>query len=80
MFNRGLKIRLEIYTEKVTCQRKMQVSASACFKAKRCYLPTNAPRGFHVETTWKQSFPRRFNVEYTWCVCSVPQYFCFNKK
>ena len=31
--------------------------------------PTNTPRVFHVETTWKRSFLRRFNVEYTWCVC-----------
>ena len=31
--------------------------------------PTNTPRGFHVETTWKRSFPRRFNMESTWCVC-----------
>ena len=36
------------------------------------YYPTNAPRGFHVETTWKGSFPRRFNVEYTWFVCRGP--------
>ena len=35
------------------------------------HFPTNTPRGFHVETTWKQSFPRRFNVESTWCVCRV---------
>ena len=33
------------------------------------YSPTNTPRGFYVETTWKWSFPRRFNVESTWCVC-----------
>ena len=33
------------------------------------YIPTNTPRGFHVETTWKRPFPRRFNVESTWCVC-----------
>ena len=33
--------------------------------------PTNSPRGFHVETTWKRSFPRRLNVESTWCVCSA---------
>ena len=31
--------------------------------------PTNTPRVFHVETTWKQSFQRLFNVEYTWSVC-----------
>ena len=31
--------------------------------------PTNTPRGFHVETTWKQPLPRRFNVESAWCVC-----------
>ena len=30
--------------------------------------PTYTPRVFHVETTWKRSFPRRFNVEYTWFV------------
>ena len=33
------------------------------------YIPTNTPRVFHVETTWKRLFPRRFNVEYTWSVC-----------
>ena len=27
--------------------------------------PTNTAREFHVEKTWKWSFPRRFNVEYT---------------
>ena len=32
-------------------------------------FPTNTPRVFHVETTWKRSFPPRFNVEYTSCVC-----------
>ena len=32
--------------------------------------PTNTPREFHVETTWKRPFPRRFNMEFTWCVCS----------
>ena len=36
----------------------------------QCILnPTNTPREFHVETTWKRPFPRRFNVELTWCVC-----------
>ena len=39
-------------------------------------FPTNTPRVFHVETTWKQTFPRRFNVEYTWSVCKV---FSLNK-
>ena len=34
-------------------------------------IPTNTPRGFHVETTWKRTFPRRFNVESTWSVCRV---------
>ena len=34
-------------------------------------FPTSTPRGLHVETTWKRSFPRRFNVESTWCVCRV---------
>ena len=33
--------------------------------------PTNTPRVFQVETTWKRPFPRRFNVEYTWCACRV---------
>ena len=33
--------------------------------------PTNTPRGFHVETTWKRPLPRRFSVEFTWCVCWV---------
>ena len=32
-------------------------------------MPTNAPRVFHVETTWKQSFSRRFNMEYLWYAC-----------
>ena len=30
--------------------------------------PTNTPRVFHFETTWKRMFSRRFNVEYTWSV------------
>ena len=34
-------------------------------------FPTNVPCGFHVETTWKRSFPRHFHVESTWCVCRV---------
>ena len=33
--------------------------------------PTNTPRVFHVETTWKRPIPRRFNMKYTWCVCRV---------
>ena len=33
--------------------------------------PINITRIFHVETTWKRSFPRRFNVEYTCCICSM---------
>ena len=33
--------------------------------------PTNTPRVFHVETTWKRLFLRCFNAEYTWCVCIV---------
>ena len=41
------------------------------FTGKRISIPTNTPRGFHVETTWKRSFPRHFNVESTWCVCRV---------
>ena len=42
-------------------------------------LPTDTPRGFRVETTWKRSFPRRFNVESTWCVCSL-HYFLATKE
>ena len=33
--------------------------------------PTNTPRVFPIEMTWKRPFRRRFNVEYTWFVCSV---------
>ena len=33
--------------------------------------PKNTQRVFHVETTWKRSFPRRFNMEFMWCVCRV---------
>ena len=32
-------------------------------------FPTNTPRVFHIETTWKRLFTRRFNLKYTWCVC-----------
>ena len=32
-------------------------------------IPTNTPRVFHVETTWKWSFPLVFNVEHTRCIC-----------
>ena len=32
-------------------------------------IPTNTPCVFHVETTWKRSFPRVFNVEHTRCIC-----------
>ena len=45
--------------------------------------PTNTPREFHVETTWKRPFPRRFNVQSTWCVCrealetSLSEIVCF---
>ena len=39
--------------------------------------PTNTPRGFHVETTWKWSLPRHFNVKSTWCVC---RYSLFSSK
>ena len=41
-----------------------------------CYFnfnvfPTNTLRGFHVETTWKRSFPRRFKEKSTCCVSRV---------
>ena len=32
---------------------------------KRVKNSTNAPRVFHVEITWKRSFPRRFNFVFT---------------
>ena len=35
------------------------------------FFTTDTPRGFHVETMWKRSFPRCFIVESTWCVCRV---------
>ena len=38
--------------------------------------PTNTPRGFHVETTWKRPFPRRFNVESKWSVCREESMTC----
>ena len=47
-------------------------------KSLRSTIPTNTPRGFHVEMTWKRSFPRRFNVESTWCVCRVYWKLCQN--
>ena len=40
-------------------------------------FPTTIPLGFHVETTWKRSFPRRFNVESTCCVCCSSDFFLF---
>ena len=40
-----------------------------CQVNKQTYNPTNTPRVFDAETTWKQTFPRRFNLEYMWCVC-----------
>ena len=30
--------------------------------------PTNTPRVFQVEATWKRQFQRRFNVKYARCV------------
>ena len=36
-------------------------------------IPTNTPRRFHVETTWKRPFPCRFNLESTWYVCRHSQ-------
>ena len=39
----------------------------------RIPFPTDTPRVFHVETTWKRTIPHRFNVEYTWSVCRVCQ-------
>ena len=52
-------------------QRKIMIRNKSNVRAypQRSISPTNAPRGFYVETTWKGSFPRRFNVESTWRVC-----------
>ena len=70
-----------IFLTKIAMKHTMQVTQ----------YPTNTPRVFHVEKTWKRSFPRRFNVEeYTWCVCRVdsnyrtiqnqpPELFCKKK-
>ena len=59
-------------TRTCNCIRKHQ-----CLLNKKCptsyVFPTNTPRVFHVEATWKRSFPRRFNVEYMWSVCRVIQ-------
>ena len=51
--------------------RKSINIAETCFYTNN---PTNIPRIFHVETTWKRSFPRRFNVDYTWCVYRVKEF------
>ena len=70
-----------IFLTKIAMKHTMQVTQYS----------TNTPRVFHVEKTWKRSFPRRFNVEeYTWCVCRVdsnyrtiqnqpPELFCKKK-
>ena len=39
------------------------------------FLASSTPRVFHVETTWKRSFPRRFNVEHKWSVCRTGSFF-----
>ena len=36
-------------------------------------MPTDTPRVFHVETTWKRTISRLLNVEYTRSVCRVCQ-------
>ena len=38
--------------------------------SRKILKPTNTSRVFHVETTWKWTFPRHFNLEYTWFVCN----------
>ena len=43
-------------------------------------LPTNTPRVFLVELTWKRVFPRRFNAEYTRSVCRATEYFKLMKR
>ena len=34
-------------------------------------FPTNTPRVFHVETTWKRSLLSRFNIKHTWCTFRI---------
>ena len=53
-------------SEMISKCRRLNKSPSMNFDIS---LPTNTPRGFHVETTWKRPFPRCFNVQSTWCVC-----------
>ena len=48
----------------------LMINFSVSYRVYRA-CPTNIPRGFYVETTWKQLFPRQFNAESTWCVCRV---------
>ena len=57
---------LFVFTESILTLElsSYQLNPSICGK-----YPTNTPREFIVETTWK--FPRRFNLESTWCVCRV---------
>ena len=57
-------------------QNQTSINVIARLQRRRFFIvsldcPTNTPRGFHVETTWKRPFPRRFNMESTWCVCRV---------
>ena len=49
------------------------IHAKGHTKHANCGFPTNIPRVFHVEITWKRMFPRRFNVE---CTRSVRRVTC----
>ena len=80
-----LKLRSSKYLLVSKLRTKFQLTviilSSAVYNLSECFYttsrvgktecPTNTPRGFHVETTWKQSLPCRFKVESTWCVCRV---------
>ena len=35
------------------------------------FFPTNTPRVFNVETTWKRSLLSRFNIKHTWCIFRI---------
>ena len=58
----------------------MQITVLSQVVFKKGGIPTNTPHGFHVEATWKRSFPSRFNVESTWCVSSSEKGFQSNFK
>ena len=62
------------FTESNSPMRSEDIKNSSVQKEKLKPNPTNTLRLFHVETTWKPSFPHPFNVEYRWCVCREAGY------